>query len=73
MTLKAEKMMEGWWCTRWWWCLVSRWYTRWWWCLVSRWYTSRGPSERINPDLSDSAPKVADLADFLPSSRADFR
>ena len=32
----------------------------------------RGPSGRINPDLSDSAPKVADLADFWPYFRADF-
>ena len=31
----------------------------------------RGPTERMNPDFADSAPKVADLADIWPYFGAD--
>jgi len=34
-------------------------------------YMTRGRIGRMNPDLSDSAPKVADLADFWPYFGAD--
>ena len=34
-------------------------------------YMTRGRIGRMNPDLSDSAPKVADLADIWPYFGAD--